>query len=208
MASIKVDYESFPAAVSQIRAKASDLNTNIVKSFKAIDETHSVWQGTRYNELVTKFSNITEDVNEILQLVVGDIPYTLEQIANNYIAADTETDAAQARKDEPTKVSITIPGKEILFIDSSAVDPYKSQVQKSLEGAKEDMNSISNTVNNLTWEGQAADSYKSRLSELKTSLTTSFDDISNSFTELSRSAQDEFEEAERKNDVLYHVGKM
>ena len=70
------------------------------------------------------------------------------------------------------------------------------------------MNSISNTVNNLTWEGQAADSYKSRLSELKTSLTTSFDDISNSFTELSRSAQDEFEEAERKNDVLYHVGKM
>ena len=202
MASIRVDYESFGPAVSSIRAKASDLNSNIVIAFRAIEETHSVWQGERYNELVTKFSNIVEPVNEILQLVVGDIPTSLEQIANNYIAADTETDAVAAKEETPNKVSVTVPGKEILFIDGGAVDSYKSQVKNSFESAKEEMASIQNTVNGLTWESTAADSYKSRLAELKTSLTTSFDDISSSFDKLATAAQEAFNKAEKANDVL------
>ena len=202
MSTFKVDYESFPGAVSTIRSQASELNSELTSAFKAIEETHSVWTGNRYNELAKKFSDIVTDVNDILSLVVTTIPYTLEQIANNYEAADNETDAVTAKREEPTKVSVTVPGKEILYIDSSAVDPYKSTVKTALENAKGNMNSIESTVSGLTWEGQSSETYKGRLTELKTSLSSAFDDINTSFDVLASAAQAEFEKAEAANNIL------
>ena len=202
MSTFKVDYESFPGAVSTIRSQASELNSELTSAFKAIEETHSVWTGNRYNELAKKFSDIVTDVNDILSLVVTTIPYTLEQIANNYEAADNETDAVAAKREEPTKVSVTVPGKEILYIDSSAVDPYKSTVKTALENAKGNMNSIESTVSGLTWEGQSSETYKGRLTKLKTSLSSAFDDINSSFDVLASAAQAEFEKAEAANNIL------
>ena len=202
MSTFKVDYESFPGAVSTIRSQASELNSELTSAFKAIEETHSVWTGNRYNELAKKFSDIVNDVNDILSLVVTTIPYTLEQIANNYEAADNETDAVAAKREEPTKVSVTVPGKEILYIDSSAVDPYKSTVKTALENAKGNMNSIESTVSGLTWEGQSSETYKGRLTKLKTSLSSAFDDINSSFDVLASAAQAEFEKAEAANNIL------
>ena len=199
MSTIRVDYESFPSAVSTIRSQAGELNSDFTTAFKAIGETHSVWTGKRYNELATKFSNIVTDVNDILDLVVGKIPTSIEQIANNYKAADTETDAVAAKEETPTKVSVSVPGEEILYIDAASVDTYKSSVKNALIDAKSRMETINNTVSGLTWEGPAADECKPKLASLKQSLSASFDDINDAFNKLASEAQAAFENAERAN---------
>ncbi len=202
---LKVDYKSFPAAVQSIRGNATAINGEINAAFKAMGDCHSVWTGDRYKELVTKFNSIVDDVNSMLTLIVSNIPSTLEQIYNNYDAADHNETAKKATVVEPTKVNpIAVPGEEPLYVagaDVSNVQPYITRVVNNFDGAKGKLSAIKNQVDSLTWEGSSHTEFKSKLTTLKGKLDTAFDDISTAFKELATQAANAFAAAEKANNV-------
>ena len=69
-----VDYEKIPTYAKQIRADGKEINTQMKNAYNSITEMHSSWYGKRYNELVKLFNNMVSDINEMLALVVQQIP--------------------------------------------------------------------------------------------------------------------------------------
>jgi uncharacterized protein YukE len=199
----KVDYRSFPSAVSSIRSHASDLNSDFKSVFSKIENMHSEWQGDRYASLCTKFNGIVPEVNDILELVVTEIPFTLESIANNYEAADTETTAAVAKSESPDKVNeLTIPNKEPLYVEATSIENVRSSVSDCLDEAQNRITSIEGIVDGLLWEGKAADNCKSKLKTLKNSLIKSFEELKVDFESLMKTAVEEFNKAEEANSKI------
>ena len=92
MASIRrVDYESMPLKAEEMRIYGKLLNSEITKAYKSIEEMHNSWYGKRYNKLLKSFNDIVPQLNKMITLVVKEIPYALEVIANNYSQADSGT---------------------------------------------------------------------------------------------------------------------
>ena len=198
---LRVNYEEFPAAVTTIRNTANAINNNLTDAYKAMQDCHSVWTGKRYKDLATKFNSIVANVNSMLDLIVGDIPYTIEQIYFNYEAADKQTDARKAAKNQPKKVSMAIPADEMLYINGQAVTPYKTSVKNNFTNAKNGIATIKTKVDGLTWQGTSCNEYKAKLTKLKGDLDKAFDEISQAFDKLSTEAVAAFEAAEKANNV-------
>ena len=102
---MNVDYEAIPGKAQQMRSQGEELNTELTTAYQSIADMHNAWYGKRYNELVKSFNNIIPQINEMLQLVVGDIPFALETVANNYSQADKGSNVTSANNTAPKKIS-------------------------------------------------------------------------------------------------------
>ena len=102
---MNVDYEAIPGKAQQMRSQGEELNTELTTAYQSITDMHNAWYGKRYNELVKSFNNIIPQINEMLQLVVGDIPFALETVANNYSQADKGSNVTSANNTAPKKIS-------------------------------------------------------------------------------------------------------
>lgn len=204
MAEIKnVNYEELPGKAGQMRSHGQELNTELTTAYQRITDMHNVWYGVRYNSLVMEFNNIIPQLNELLDLVVGDIPYTLETIANNYSKSDKGANVTSAQKTAPNKIT-EIPvhddtGK-LRFI-AADVETVKSEVTTKLDNAKSKMDTIETTYNQIQWESEAADAFRNTFTRLKTQIVSSFDNIKTQFANLMTQAQQDANAAETGNTV-------
>ena len=100
----KVDYEAMPERARNIREYALELNSEMRNVYSKVGEMHNSWYGVRYNELVKDFNDMTQSVNEMLELVVTEIPFALENIANNYAGTDKGQGVTSAEETQANKV--------------------------------------------------------------------------------------------------------
>lgn len=84
------DYQAMVRAASNIEGKGREMNSVILKAYSEVDGLRATWHGTRYNELIELFNEISTAVNELLKVVAVDIPLALSQAAQNYATLERD----------------------------------------------------------------------------------------------------------------------
>lgn len=203
MARIKeVDYNALAKNAGDIRSYAQELNNELTTAYQKITDMHNVWYGQRYNSLVTEFNNITTQLNDLLNLVVGEIPFTLETIANNYSQADMGANVTSAQQTAPSRImDIAIHNDVGMRFLTGDVESIQSQVSSNLDNAKSKMETIESTFKATPWESEAHEAYQSKLASLKSSIVNSFENIKSQFAKLMTQTQEDVQNAETSNTV-------
>ena len=202
---MNVDYEAIPGQAQQMRSLGQELNSELTTAYQSIADMHNAWYGKRYNELVKSFNNIIPQINEMLQLVVGDIPFSLESIANNYSQTEDGYNITSAQQTAPSKVSELGPYSEgaedkMRYI-SADVETTKNQIVSDFDNAKSKMEAIKSVYDQTPWDGDASEAYSSTLTRLKNEIITSFENITTQFTNLMNQAEADVNAAETGNTV-------
>lgn len=197
-----VDYESMPRQAKQMREYALELNGELRTAYSNVGEMHNSWYGIRYNELVKDFNELMPQVNDLLKLVVTDIPFAIETIANNYSQADKGQNVTSAEETPANKIeALPITNDVGMRFMTSEVTNTQNSVSEKFESAKELMNRIETEYNKVEWQSEAAESFKDRFNQLKNDILASFDNINNQFTKLMAQTQQDIETAEKANTV-------
>lgn len=197
-----VDYEAIPAKASAMRSIGEQLNQELVKIYQEITNLHNVWYGKRYHSLVTDFNAMIPQLNSMLELVIGEIPFTLETVANNYAKVDTGTTIVGANKTEPIKITdISIAADVGMRFLESEVTTTQQSVSNSFDSAKQIMDSFEGVFREVQWESEAADAFRSKFNQLKGSIVTSFENINSDFVKLMQQALDDMQSTESANTI-------
>lgn len=199
---VNVNYEAIPAIARQVRTHAQELNTEMVNVYNSIADMHNCWYGKRYNALAKEFNNIIPEINDLLELVVGDIPYLLETVANNYAQADKGSNVTSAMKTDPKKVTtLAMPGDVGMKFITEEVKTIKTRVSTNFQNAKEKMNSIEATYNKIEWKSEAAEAFKTKFTKLKANIVAAFENLDTQFTKLMAQTMEDVQASESANTV-------
>lgn len=203
MANIQnVDYEALPGQAAQMRNHGQELNNELTMAYQRITDMHAVWYGVRYNSLVKEFNNIIPQINDLLNLVVGEIPFTLETIANNYAQADKGANVTNAQKTEPSRImDIAIHNDVGMRFITGDVEEVQTQVTANLNDAKAKMDAIESAYAQIQWQSEASDAFRSTFTRLKSQIISSFENIKSQFTNLMNQTQQDIQSAETSNTV-------
>ena len=197
-----VNYEAMPRQAKQMREYANELNNELKMAYSQIGEMHNSWYGTRYNELVKIFNDLTPELNKLLTLVVTDIPYALEKIANNYAQADKGQNVTSAQEVSAQKIAnLAVKNDVGMKFVTSEVATTQKKVTESFKKSKDLMNKIEAEFGKVEWRSEASEAFKTTLSKLKTSIISAFDNIDTQFTKLMNQTQQDIENAEKSNTV-------
>ena len=196
----EVNYMKMPGQIEQMRDYAIALNKNFTNVYESINGLKSTWYGERYNDLARIFNDIVDDITNLLTLVVGSIPTSLDQVANNYSQADRGTNV--------TTVSVTSV-TPIESIQPTASQPmeYKAQVAQEVQGSVEtelnsaisNMDSYESVFNSITWVSDAATQYKSQFINAKNNVTQSINNVKSQFTKLMQQAERDMTASDNSN---------
>ena len=198
----KVDYVAIPKQAKAMRADAQSINTELTNAYKSIEDMHRSWYGDRYKSLVKEFNNIIPEINELLQLIVKEIPFALETVANNYSQADKGTNATSATQTEPKKINkLSLPNDVGMRFITNDVTSVKGKVSTNFSNAKNKMDSIEATFNRITWESEAADTFKTKFKKLKASIVRSFEELKSQFEKLMNQTLQDMQSTEKANTV-------
>ena len=96
-----VDYEAMPRQAKAMREYALELNNELRTAYSNVGEMHNSWYGVRYNELVKDFNELIPQVNDLLKLVVTEIPFAVETIANTMLKLIKDKMLHQQKKHLP-----------------------------------------------------------------------------------------------------------
>ena len=199
---IKVDYEAIPRQAMSMRTHGKELNKEISAAYATIAEMHQFWYGQRYNALVKEFNKIIPSVNELLELVVGEIPFTLETVANNYAQADRGASVTKAAKESPTKVTdLTLPADVGMRFVEADVTSMQQNVSNNFKNAQEKMNVIEAEYAKISWESEASEAFKAKFKKLKTDIVKAFEELNTSFTKLMNETKADIQRTESANTV-------
>ena len=138
----------------------------------------------------------------MLTLTVTEIPYALENVANNYSQADRGINAGTAQETSIQAIEeLATPDDVGMRFITTSVETTKQSVSTNLENAKEKMEEIQQTFNTITWESEAAEAFNDKLTRLRTSIVNSIDDINTQFGKLMTQTLDDVQAAESSNTV-------
>lgn len=197
-----VNYEEMPSQARQIRVYGKQLNTEISKAYKSVEEMHNYWYGKRYNELVKIFNELIPNINDILNLVVCDIPKSLENIANNYSLADRGQKVTTVSDEGPNKiVNISVCNDIGMKFVESNVFSTKKQISTNFKNAKEQMNKLESEYKKIKWSSDASQAFETKFEKLKTNIVLAFENIDTEFTKLMTQTQQDMENTEKANTV-------
>lgn len=197
-----VDYEAMPRQAKQMREYAVELNGELRTAYSNVGDMHNSWYGIRYNELVKDFNELVPQVNDLLKLVVTDIPFAIETIANNYAQADKGQNVTSAEETAANKIeNLPITNDVGMRFMTGEVSNTQRAVSEKFESAKELMNRIESEYNRVDWQSEASESFKARFAKLKSDILASFDNINNQFTKLMTQTQQDIETTEKANTV-------
>lgn len=195
-----VDYNQIPLITRKMRALGSELNNELKTVYKNITEMHNVWYGTRYQSLVLDFNAMVPQLNDMLVLVIGDIPFMLDRIANNYATVDTGNRIVAEEQTAPDSISdITVPADVGMRFLTSEVSAIQQEVAMRFNNSVDIMNGIEAELNKIEWESEAAESFREKFRSLKGNITASIDNIRSEFVKLMQQAQDDIQNAETAN---------
>ena len=197
-----VNYEAMPRQAKQMREYAKELNQELKLAYSQVGEMHNSWYGTRYNELVKNFNDLTPELNKLLTLVVTDIPYSLEKIANNYAQADRGQNVTSAQEVAAQKIAnLSVKNDVGMKFVTSEVSSTQKKVTECFKKSKDLMNKIEAEFGKVEWKSEASQTFQTTLSKLKTSIITAFENINTQFTKLMNQTQQDIENAEKSNTV-------
>ena len=197
-----VDYAAIPAQAQQMRTLGQELNRELTTAYQSIANMHNCWYGKRYNELVKEFNNIIPQINELLELVVGEIPFTLETIANNYSQADQGSNVTSAAKRAPNKITdLTISNDVGMKFVTSEVESVKTNVSNNFKKSKDKMNTIESAYGRIQWQSEAAEAFSSKFKKLKADIVAAFENIDSQFTNLMNQTLSDIQSTENANTV-------
>lgn len=199
---IKVDYEAIPRQTMSMRTHGKELNTELLNAYRSIESMHRFWFGVRYNALVLEFNKIVPSINDLLNLVVDEIPFTLETVANNYALADRGSGVTKAAKETPQKISeLAITNDVGMGFVTTEVENIQRTVSKNFQNATEKMNAIETEYERITWQSESAEAFKARFKKLKTQIISSFDNLNSQFTTLMNQTKEDMQKTENANKV-------
>lgn len=203
MANIQtVDYKSMPFQASEIREEAKSLNREMLVVYESVKNMHEVWYGIRYNELVQSFNNLIPTLNDMLTLIVAEIPYALETIANNYSLADSGQTVVAANNETPNKIQNLLTSNDVgMRFLTLEVNEVKQEISRKFLNAKEIMDKIEAIYSKVVWESEAAQAFKAKFTSLKNEIVTSFENINTQFKKLMEQAEHDIENTEKVNTV-------
>lgn len=198
----RVDYEAIPRQAMSMRTHGKELNNEIFAAYQSIEEMHKSWYGKRYNALVAEFNKIIPNLNELLELVVDELPFTLETVANNYALADTGSGVARAAKETPRKLTNINSSSDIgMKFVTSEVETVQQTISRNFDSAKEKMDMIESEYAKISWQSEAADAFKVRFRKLKTEIVRSFEELKSQFTTLMNQTKDDIQRTENANTI-------
>ena len=199
---MNVDYEAMPKQASQMRTQGNQLNTEVSTAYQSITDMHRSWYGQRYNSLVREFNKIIPQINELLELVVGEVPYTLEIVANNYSQADRGSNVTGAVKESPKKITNIPESNDIgMKFVTSEVASTQNNISKNFQKSKDIMNTIEAEYSKIKWESEASEAFKSKFKKLKNEIVSAFEELNSQFTKLMNKTKDDIQATESANTV-------
>ena len=203
MAEIRnVDYEAMPGRARTIRENALELNSEMRNVYAKIGEMHNAWYGVRYNELVKDFNDMIPNINDMLELVVTEIPFALENIANNYAGADKGQGIVSAEETPANKIeNLPITNDVGMRFMTADVANTQREVSAKFDSLKEIMDKIGAEYDRVVWDSEASEKFKARFSKIKSEIVASFDNINNQFAKLMTQTQEDIENTEKANTV-------
>ena len=199
---MNVDYEAMPNQAKQMREYAKELNSTLKVAYSNVQEMHNSWYGMRYNELVKDFNELSPKLNKLLDLVVKEIPFALETIANNYAQADRGQNVTSAEETVPNIIEeLPIMNDVGMRFITNDVANTQRIISEKFEASKDLMNKIEAEYAKVQWQSEASDSFKSRFAQLKSEIMASFDNINTQFINLMNQTQQDIETTEKANTV-------
>ena len=197
-----VDYEAMPRQAKAMREYALELNNELRTAYSNVGEMHNSWYGVRYNELVKDFNELIPQVNDLLKLVVTEIPFAVETIANNYAQADKGQNVTSAEETSANNIeNLPITNDVGMRFMTAEVANTQRSVSEKFDASKELMNKIEAEYNRFEWHSQAYESFKARFNTLKNDILMAFDNINNEFSKLMTQTQQDIETTEKANTV-------
>ena len=138
----------------------------------------------------------------MLELVVAEIPYTLETIANNYSQADRGQNVTTASQENPNKLSnLAIYNDVGMKFLTNNVNAIQQSISTNFNNAKDQLDRIEVVYGKVQWRSEAAEAFKTRFTKLKRDIETSFENINTEFTKLMEQTQQDIDNAEKANTV-------
>lgn len=197
-----VDYEAMPRQAKAMREYALELNSELRAAYTNIGEMHNSWYGVRYNELVKDFNELIPQINDLLKLVVTEIPFAVETVANNYAQADKGQNVTSAEETSANNIE-NLPITNDVGMRFMTLDVANTQrnVSAKFDSSKELMNKIESEYNRVDWQSEASESFKARFEKLKNDILSAFDNINNEFSKLMTQTQEDIENTEKSNTV-------
>ena len=197
-----VDYEAMPRQAKAMREYALELNSELRAAYTNIGEMHNSWYGVRYNELVKDFNELIPQINDLLKLVVTEIPFAVETVANNYAQADKGQNVTSAEETSANNIeNLPITNDVGMRFMTSDVANTQRNVSAKFDSSKELMNKIESEYNRVDWQSEASESFKARFEKLKNDILSAFDNINNEFSKLMTQTQEDIENTEKSNTV-------
>ena len=197
-----VDYEAMPRQAKAMREYALELNNELRTAYSHVGEMHNSWSGVRYNELVKDFNELIPQVNDLLKLVVTEIPFAVETIANNYAQADKGQNVTSAEETSANNIeNLPITNDVGMRFMTAEVANTQRSVSEKFDASKELMNKIETEYNRVEWQSEASESFKARFNKLKNDILMAFDNINNEFSKLMTQTQQDIENTEKANTV-------
>ena len=197
-----VDYEAMPRQAKAMREYALELNNELRTAYSNVGEMHNSWYGVRYNELVKDFNELIPQVNDLLKLVVTEIPFAVETIANNYAQADKGQNVTSAEETSANNIeNLPITNDVGMRFMTAEVANTQRSVSEKFDASKELMNKIESEYNRVEWQSEASESFKARFNKLKNDILMAFDNINNEFSKLMTQTQQDIETTEKANTV-------
>ena len=197
-----VDYEAMPRQAKAMREYALELNNELRTAYSNVGEMHNSWYGVRYNELVKDFNELIPQVNDLLKLVVTEIPFAVETIANNYAQADKGQNVTSAEETSANNIeNLPITNDVGMRFMTAEVANTQRSVSEKFDASKELMNKIEAEYNRVEWQSEASESFKARFNKLKNDTLMAFDNINNEFSKLMTQTQQDIETTEKANTV-------
>ena len=194
-----VDYEAMPRQAKAMREYALELNSELRAAYTNIGEMHNSWYGVRYNELVKDFNELIPQINDLLKLVVTEIPFAVETVANNYAQADKGQNVTSAEETSANNIeNLPITNDVGMRFMTSDVANTQRNVSAKFDSSKELMNKIESEYNRVDWQSE---SFKARFEKLKNDILSAFDNINNEFSKLMTQTQEDIENTEKSNTV-------
>ena len=191
-----VDYEAMPRQAKAMREYALELNNELRTAYSNVGEMHNSWYGVRYNELVKDFNELIPQVNDLLKLVVTEIPFAVETIANNYAQADKGQNVTSAEETSANNIeNLPITNDVGMRFMTAEVANTQRSVSEKFDASKEA------EYNRVEWQSEASESFKARFNKLKNDILMAFDNINNEFSKLMTQTQQDIETTEKANTV-------
>lgn len=203
----KVDYNTIPDHAKKIKEFGKGIGRDCKEIYVQIGQMHNAWHGVRYSTLVKDFNRIRPNINELLKLIVGEIPYALYTVANNYALADTGNKAPKTEAmEEPEQIQDleTFDSEKDLRYMSTDVGNVKTEIDTKFKDVNSKLESIKgemNTVKENFWKSDAANAFDTKFNQLKNNITTAFEDLNSQFSKLMQQTEDDINTAEKSNTV-------